>query len=82
VSQDNLAIVCDHYLSFVCFVQGGSLIVSQDNLEIVCDHYLSCVCFVQGGSYLLDLVDSAILGFPSLAVGLAELIVLFYVYGV
>ncbi|KAK7507257.1 hypothetical protein BaRGS_00001192, partial [Batillaria attramentaria] len=35
----------------------------------------------RGGSYLLDLVDNSILGFPSLVVGLCELLVLSYVYG-
>ncbi|KAK7111434.1 sodium- and chloride-dependent glycine transporter 1-like [Littorina saxatilis] len=35
----------------------------------------------QGGSHLLDLVDNSILGFPSLCVGLCEVLVLTYVYG-
>nr|KAG5713675.1 hypothetical protein BaRGS_024723 [Batillaria attramentaria] len=35
----------------------------------------------QGGSYLLDLVDNALLGFPMLAVGLMELLVICIFYG-
>ncbi|BFZ15628.1 hypothetical protein BsWGS_18667 [Bradybaena similaris] len=35
----------------------------------------------QGGSHLLDLVDSAVLGFPLLLIGLIEFIVVIYIYG-
>ncbi|XP_025111311.1 sodium- and chloride-dependent glycine transporter 1-like isoform X2 [Pomacea canaliculata] len=35
----------------------------------------------QGGAYLLDLIDNSILGYPSLVVGLCELLILGYIYG-
>ncbi|CAG5127092.1 unnamed protein product [Candidula unifasciata] len=35
----------------------------------------------QGGSHLLDLVDSAMIGFPLLFIGLFEYIVIIYIYG-
>lgn len=43
-------------------------------------HAHNCLLF-QGGAYLLDLIDNSILGYPSLVVGLCELLILGYIYG-